>query len=102
MNYTPPGETELVAALQELDTSKALVRSSHAEVCRALSELAGSRHSPECSDTFVNLNRRLREATERYLQAAKAFNLVCGKKSSRGGGRLSTDNCSDRRLLVVI
>jgi len=36
MNYTPPGEIELVAALQELDTSKALVRSSHAEVCRAL------------------------------------------------------------------
>ncbi len=80
MYYGPLGESELVAALKELDTSKALVRSSQAELCNALSRLAGSRHSPECLNTFVNVNRNLREATERYRRAVKAFNLVCRRK----------------------
>jgi len=80
MDYAPPGESELVAALKELDTSKALVRSLRAELCNALAELSRNRHSPECSSAFVNVNRRLREATERYCRAAKAFNLVCRRK----------------------
>ncbi len=80
MYYAPPGEIELVAALRELDTSKALVRSSQAELCNALSEFARSRHSPECSITLAIVNRRLREATERYRRATKEFSLLCRRK----------------------
>jgi hypothetical protein len=76
----PLVESELVAALKELDTSKALVRSAQAELCRALSELACNRHSPECLNTFMSVNRSLAEATERYRQAAKAFSMVCRRK----------------------
>ena len=72
-----PNESRLIAALKELDLSKALVRKSQSELGAASSNLSRSGRSTECSIIFAAMNRRLNEATERYLFAIQIFNIAC-------------------------
>ena len=72
-----PDEKQLIAALKELDLSKALVRKSQSELGAASSQLNRSGRSPECSVIFAAVNGRLSKATQRYLAAIQVFNVAC-------------------------
>ena len=70
-------DTDLIAALRELDATKAVVRQWQTRLAKAVSALPSDGCPPKGLRIFEATSRRMNQATKRYLLAVSAFNAAC-------------------------
>jgi len=75
-------DTDLVAALRELDATKAVVRQWQTRLAKAVSALPSDGCPPKGLRILEATSRRMNQATKRYLLAVRAFNAACHTGSS--------------------
>ena len=70
-------EDEFSEILSELDTSKALMLRSRADLSVVLSECAHLTGLERCSPSFTVASRKMNQCAARYRSAVGLFNAAC-------------------------
>jgi hypothetical protein len=70
-------EVDLCCALAELDSSRALMLKSRADLNHLSSAGIDGYRPSKCSPTFNTANQKMNEAAARYRRAVESFNTVC-------------------------